>query len=67
MNDIDFIIAYENGELDRDEIVAGFQSLIDSGVINHLHGAYQRQALELLKSGECTVPNINPSLPCHSS
>ena len=63
LNDIDFIIAYENGELDRDQIVAGFQSLIDSGAIDHLQGHYQRQALELLKSGECSLrgaPNLLP-------
>ena len=59
MNNLDFILAYENGELDRDQIVAGFQHLIDSGAIDHLQGHYQRQALELLKSGECTVPNPN--------
>ena len=39
--------------------MAGFQHLIDSGAIDHLQGHYQRQALELLKSGECTVPNPN--------
>lgn len=53
MNALDFIFAYENGELDRDQIVAGFQSLIDSGAINHLQGSYQRQALEFIMSGEC--------------
>ena len=63
MNNLDFILAYENGELDRDQIVVGFQHLIDSGAIDHLQGAYQRQALELLKSGECSLrgaPNLFP-------
>jgi hypothetical protein len=63
MNTLDFILAYENGELDREEIVAGFQCLIDSGAIDYLQGFYQRQALELLKSGECSLrgaPNLLP-------
>ena len=63
MNTLDFILAYENGELDREEIVAGFQCLIDSGAIAFLQGFYQRQALELLKSGECSLrgaPNLLP-------
>jgi hypothetical protein len=60
MNNLDFILAYENGELDRDQIVAGFQHLIDSGAIDHLQGAYQRQALELLKSGECQASPRSP-------
>jgi hypothetical protein len=63
MNNLDFILAYEEGNLSREEIVAGFQRLIDSGAIDHLQGAYQRQALELLKSGECSLrgaPNLLP-------
>ncbi len=55
--DVDWIIAYEAGELDHDEIVAGFQNLIDTGVAWQLQGSYGRTAMALIEAGECTLPN----------
>ena len=51
-----FIMAYEDGELDFDEIVAGFQHLIDTGLAWKLQGSYGRAAFALLESGHCIAP-----------
>lgn len=53
MNQIDQIIAYENGELDDDEVVELFQSLIDSGLVWQLQGHYGRTAAQLIAAGLC--------------
>ena len=53
MNQIDQIIAYENGELDDSETVELFQSLIDSGTVWGLQGHYARTAIALIDSGYC--------------
>ena len=50
-----FVIAYESGEIeDTAEIVEGFQSLIDSGLIFHLQGCYGRTAAYFIRTGVCT-------------
>jgi len=51
------IIAYENGELDEEQVIALFQSLLDTGFIYHLQGSYQRQAQRLLDAGLITQPD----------
>jgi hypothetical protein len=51
---LDAMIAWESGELDEDEMVALFQSLIDSGLAWSLQGCYGRQASRLLEAGLCT-------------
>ena len=53
MDQIDQIIAYENGELDNDETISLFQSLIDSGLAWQLQGSYGRQAARLIEAGYC--------------
>ena len=45
------IIAFENGELDEHEIIAFFTQLLNTGVINHLQGSYQRTAAQLIGAG----------------
>jgi hypothetical protein len=50
------MIAWENGELDPDEVVELFQHLIDSGVVWSLQGAYGRAAQRLLDLGLCHPP-----------
>lgn len=50
---VDFIIRFESGELDHDEIVEGFQHLIDKGIVWCLQGSYQRVARSLIESGDC--------------
>ena len=55
MDHVDFIMAYEAGEIEsEDEMVEGFQSLIDSGVAWQLQGHYGRTAAALIEAGLCT-------------
>ncbi|MCP4900007.1 MAG: hypothetical protein GY906_23815 [bacterium] len=51
--DVEFIIAYENGELDEEATIAGFQAGIDSGLVWSLQGHYGRTAAALIKAGLC--------------
>lgn len=50
---LDFIMAYENGELEEHEIIVGFQALIDSGLVWQLQGHYGRTAMQLITAGVC--------------
>lgn len=54
MDMLDFIMAYEDGSLDEDEIIAGFQKLIDTGMAWTLQGSYGRMAVALIEAGLCT-------------
>lgn len=56
MDQIDQIIAYENGELDEVETIELFQSLIDSGLVWQLQGHYGRTAARLIEAGLCEAP-----------
>jgi hypothetical protein len=51
--DIDKLIAYENGELDSEESIELFQTLIDSGAAWTLQGSYGRTARGLINAGLC--------------
>lgn len=53
------IIAFESGELDNGEVAALFQFLLDSGMIHHLQGSYQRMAQDLLVAGMIQMPQDN--------
>ena len=46
---------YETGELDEDETVQFFQSLIDSGQCWKLQGSYGRMAMDMIRSGKCLL------------
>lgn len=50
------IMAFEEGQLDDEEVVTLFQHLIDSGLVWQLQGAYGRQAHALIEGGWCHVP-----------
>ena len=50
------IMAFEQGELANDEVYALFQFLLDSGMIHHLQGSYQRMAEDLLLAGKIEMP-----------
>ncbi len=50
-NMIQNIVKYENGNLNQEEVVALFQTLIDSGYILSLQGTYHRTAKELIAEG----------------
>ncbi len=51
---VSFIMGYEADELTPEEIIEGFQKLIDNGVVWSLQGSYGRTARELIASGQCT-------------
>lgn len=51
---IDQIIAFEQGELDEDQIIEMFQQGIDSGLVWQLQGSYGRMAKQLIDAGYCT-------------
>ena len=55
MNDtLAFIMAYEQGDIDsEEELVEGFQSLIDSGMVWAMQGHYGRTAALLIEAGLC--------------
>jgi hypothetical protein len=51
------IMAFEQGELDNEEVYTLFQFLLDSGMIHSLQGSYQRMAEELLLAGMIHMPD----------
>ena len=55
MKNIDFIMAYECGEIEsHEDLVAGFQAMIDDGTVWSLQGSYGRIARSLIDAGECS-------------
>lgn len=53
MDNIDKIIAFENGELSEDETIEMFQDLIDTKLVWQLQGFYGRTAANLIDAGVC--------------
>ena len=53
MTTVDFVIAFEGGELNEKELIKGFQKLIDSGQAWTLQGIYGRMATRLIELGLC--------------
>lgn len=51
---VGFIMDFEAGELDFDQVVEGFQHLIDSGLVWQLQGFYGRTAHNLIGAGLCS-------------
>ena len=49
---INDIIAYENGEMEHEEVIDFFQRLVDAGMVWVLQGHYGRTAQALLDAGE---------------
>lgn len=50
---VDFIIRFESGDADEDEIIEEFQKMIDSDIVWQLQGAYGRTAQLLIDAGYC--------------
>jgi hypothetical protein len=46
------IIAFEEGRLDRPQIIELFQHLVDTGMAWSLQGSYGRTAVRLIELGE---------------
>ena len=51
MDPLSFIMDFEEGNLDEDQIIEGFQMLLTSGTVWHLQGSYQRTAHNLINAG----------------
>jgi len=54
MPSIDFIIRFENGEAEEEEVITEFQNMINSGIVWQLQGFYGRIAANLIEAGLCT-------------
>lgn len=59
MPNVNDIIAYENGDMQEEEMIQFFQELIDSGAAWTLQGHYGRMAQNLIEDGVCTLPEDN--------
>ena len=64
---VSFTMAYENDELSEAEAVAGFQELINSGLVWKLQGSYGREATRLIEKGFCNRPVVQKPAPGSSS
>lgn len=53
-NVVVFIMKYEGGDVTEDELIEGFQHLIDTGHAWTLQGHYGRTAAALIEMGVCT-------------
>lgn len=49
------LLAYELGELSKEESIAMFQDLIDTGMAWQLQGSYGRTAADLIEDGSCML------------
>lgn len=56
MISVDFIISYESGELNEEQIIEGFQEMINDGTVWQLQGCYGRMAKSLIESRHCHLP-----------
>lgn len=55
---VDFIMDFESGEInDEAEIIAGFQLLLNEGVLFQLQGSYGRTGKHLLKHNLISMPS----------
>ena len=50
---VDFIMRFEGDGMPEDELIDGFQHLIDSGMAWSLQGSYGRMAVALIEAGHC--------------
>jgi len=48
---LDRIIAFENGNMNTEEMVGFFEDLRDTGYLWHLQGLYQRTYFRLIEAG----------------
>ena len=56
MDNLDQIIAYEQGDLGEEETIKLFQYLVDTGLAWQLQGSYGRTAKALIEAGLVTLP-----------
>jgi hypothetical protein len=63
MDQVDRMIAWENGELGFDDMIQLFQELIDNGMAWRLQGVYGRCAKYLIDKGYCSFVDDEQSVP----
>jgi len=54
MDQLDAMIAWEQGDLDEEGTIALFQNLVNSGLAWQLQGCYGRMAAALIEAGLVT-------------
>jgi DNA-binding IscR family transcriptional regulator len=57
MDQLDKIIAYEQGDLSEEDTIKLFQELVNSGLVWSLQGHYGRTATRLIEAGLITRPS----------
>jgi hypothetical protein len=50
---VNFCLDYESDRLNVEQIIYGFQKLIDCGLVWKLQGSYGRMANDLIRAGYC--------------
>jgi hypothetical protein len=63
MPDIEVIVRYEQGELEEQEVIDLFQSLVNSGLAWSLQGHYGRTAMDLIEAGLVERPHVSLTFP----
>jgi hypothetical protein len=53
MDTLQFIMDYEDGSLSEEQVIEGFQDLINTGIVWELQGSYGRMAKSLIEQGLC--------------
>jgi hypothetical protein len=59
MDQIDKIMAFEEGNLSRKDTIQLFQELLESGLVWQLQGFYGRMARDLIQAGLIAQPAQN--------
>lgn len=54
MDIMDFIMAFEDGTATEEQIIEGFQGMINNGTVWKLQGTYGRTAQALIDAGHCS-------------
>ena len=60
---VGFIIEFEGGDPTEEEVIEGFQHLIDTGQAWQLQGSYGRTAVALIEAGLCSDPRQAQAKP----
>lgn len=56
MVSVDWILEYEDGDMSEEDVISGFQNMINDGSVWQLQGCYGRMAMRLIEAGHCTKP-----------
>ena len=56
---LNFIIGYEGGDIhDEQEVIDGFQAMINDSTVWNLQGSYGRTAAALIDAGACNPAEV---------